>query len=283
MRKYAVVRGATPADEAAAIETEFSTSLDSSLTLMSTEDGEPSAIFVGDGAANAVLEYTAEEARTRTLLTDWIDWSLLDATTQQEISVYIAKKDLEVGEQLQGAVLVQGWITLALTGTATPIRDLMEQQLNTSYAASAANNGALSLAQVLIPLIPDAVMSPGDKATFVGLIGLHFMRWPRPVDNTPMLPAQVQEESADFTYSVYVPAYIIDASGGSINVTLPPVQVAGVLPYWWTRVKIIGTGPNTVTFTADPGEMIDGSATLVVSTDRVVDLGASATEWKDLS
>ena len=74
--------------------------------------------FVGDGLPYAVIEYKPEEARIRVLLTDWLDWTPLDSQTQQDISAFIAAKDLELGEQLQGAVLVQGWIELALSGSA---------------------------------------------------------------------------------------------------------------------------------------------------------------------
>lgn len=283
-RRYAVVRNATPADEAAAIETDISKSLDETLCLLSTEAGDPASVFVGDGLPYAVIEYKPEEARTRVLLTDWLDWTPLDPQTQQDISAFIAAKDLELGEQLQGAVLVQGWIELALSGSATPIQALMEQQLNTSYAASAANNGALSLTATLIPLIPDSVMDPADKAQFVGAIQLHFLKWPRPVDSTPALPPQVQLKSADFDYEVYVPAYLVDASLNPVTITLPPLASSGVLPYWWTRIKVTAADPvNSVTIAPDGAETIDGAGTLVLTAPGTVVLGGGPTEWHDIA
>jgi len=253
------------------------------LVILSAEVANGATLpFVGDAAPFAVTSYTSDELKVRRLMNDFIDWPVLDEASQDKQAEFIAAKDVELGRQLQGAVLVAGWQALAVQG-ATPVEALMQQQLHTSYAASAANNGALFLAKALIERIPDAIMSPVQKGQFVAAIDWHTqVKWPRPVDQVPQLPPQVVEQVASFDYSVYVPAYIVDASAGDVTVTLPPLSEAGVLPYWWTRIVCRPEG-NTITFAPDGAETIDGSATLAVTTAQVVVLGGGASEWKNLA
>lgn len=251
------------------------------LTLLSAEVANGGTLpFTGDAGPFAVVPYSAEEAKVRKLLGDFVDWPLLDSATQDELAKFIAAKDLELGELLQGMVLISGWKGLAVFG-ATPVQKLMQQQLHTSYAASAVNNGALYLAKELIERIPDSEMDPAFKAQSVAAIDYHTqVKWPRPVDPSPNLPAQVVEETADFTYSVYVPVYFVDASGGDITVTLPLLRDIAVLPYWYTRIVCRPNG-NTITFAPSGGETIDGAASLVVTTNRTIVPAGGLSEWKN--
>lgn len=288
-RRYATVRNATPADLAAAVESDPATSLDGTLTLLSILDDDPAAIFVGDGFPFAVLEYTAEERAVRVLMTDWTDWTDADDAAQTEMAKAVATKDLELGELLQGMVLAGGWKKLAATGVPSALTALMEQQLGTSYAAAATNNGALSLAAALITRIPDSVMAPAEKMAFQQAIAFHFLKWPRPTDESNTLPPQVLEKNSDFAYSVYVPGYIVDVAGGDVTITLPPLQLAGVLPYWPTWIKVINAGANKVIIKPAPPDTIEGftgvdpDPDFEVTTNRTMILAGAAGEWKDLA
>lgn len=71
----------------------------------------------------------------------------------------------------------------------------------------------------------------------------------------------------------------VDASGGNITITLPPVS-AGIIAGQVIHIKRIDDSANTVTIDGDGAEVIDGQSTQTIASQYTsIMLHSNGTEW----
>jgi hypothetical protein len=100
-----------------------------------------------------------------------------------------------------------------------------------------------------------------------------FLNFVRGIANGEL---QIIETDADVTNTKYGIIYLVDTSTASRTINLPDLTTQQKTKWIWAK----NTGTNSLTLDGFGSQTIDGSTTVVLSTDAYVQVLSTRSEWK---